>query len=248
MSLFNDDLVSKDITLSERARFTSSWSIIDEKMNASLSEKEEIALWKAIGLHIKGKGYICYSDLKRLINIIISPEEPKDKDTDTDILGIYETNNDSIILYINNIRKVSKENDGIDSEILLVNVFAHELYHAYFKTKSTTIKEIEEPIAELGGLLFLFAYLRVYNVRNVYIDFYKKLVKNKKEKKGIAYYALGANLLDIFDNKKDFISAYKKVNNHPLNVQKVNEYKTAIADGKFDEAIRFLESLLFTSK
>ena len=127
---------------------------------------------------------------------------------------------DRIILYINSIRsavtqfngwlKNNKEYSWPESTsnikqaaIILLDVFAHELYHAYFHSDTVkNLKKYEEPLAELGGLHYLNNYYNNDGDRKILSPLYA-FVKSKE----LEEYSLGADLFT--DNHYDLIDKYK---------------------------------------
>lgn len=137
------------------------------------------------------------------------------------ILGQYSMadNHDEIILYIRNIRTAAKDFKGeckdklwdlspnnncrVKSVDLLLAVFAHELYHAYFH-RSKYVKEAEEPLAEFGSLLYMNQYFaEMENAANKILGIHR-MIRQKEGIETIKTYSLGAKLFlmagsEIFD-------------------------------------------------
>lgn len=94
---------------------------------------------------------------------------------------------ETIELFINSIRS-SAPICKIDSGSLLVSVFIHELYHSFFH-KLNPNKCIEEPLAELGALLFMNIWLED---DSDFMNYFYSICK-KKEYPEICFYGLGAD-------------------------------------------------------
>lgn len=110
------------------------------------------------------------------------PVDPyQTKDGKIIILGEYIRNKnerEEINLYYTNIRRASRENK-INSSLLLLSVFAHELYHAFFN-KSRYCPCLEEPMAEFGSLLYMNALRKTNEVSEENIRaLYDMIIKKK---------------------------------------------------------------------
>lgn len=121
---------------------------------------------------------------------------------DNRILGEYYKQKETIILYVNNIREASKSEHFKDLDtkirpvVLLLDVFAHELYHAYFHKDYYPKQSVfEEPLAELGGLIYMNNYFNgpCDSDRNRIMTALYEFVKSK-EKYNLKNYSRGANM------------------------------------------------------
>ena len=157
------------------------------------------------------------------------------------ILGQYSSGDayDEIFLYIRNIRAAAKDFKGackdefwdlsprknckVDSVDLLLSVFAHELYHAYFH-KDKCIKNAEEPLAEFGSLLYMNQYfVGMENAEKKILGLYR-MIRQKEENEAIKVYSLGAKLFlkagsEVFDSDGKIlglIEEYKRADNNSL--------------------------------
>lgn len=142
------------------------------------------------------------------------------------VLGEYCKGNgkNTINLYIQNIRIASRyfkgariddiwdlscEGEyGVGAEDLLLEVLAHELYHAYFQ-KGNYEKEAEEPLAEFGSLLYLNRYFEetAKELRGKKILGLHRMVRQKSGE--IEVYSRGAKLFllsDDLENKDDVLN------------------------------------------
>lgn len=141
------------------------------------------------------------------------------------VLGEYckGNGNNTINLYIQNIRiasryfKGARINDvwdlscedeyGVSAEDLLLDVFTHELYHAFFQ-KGNYEKEAEEPLAEFGSLLYLNRYFEetAKELRGKKILGLHRMVRQKSGE--IEVYSRGAKLFllsDFGENKENVL-------------------------------------------
>ena len=101
------------------------------------------------------------------------------------VLGEYVDSENAIYIYVNNIKA---ENTAPINRLMLA-VYIHELYHAYFASGNKYIKEIEEPLAEFGALFCLEAMTVMGTAEIDDLHFYKKMVAEKK--KYLPEYAFG---------------------------------------------------------
>lgn len=159
--------------------------------------------------NIKGNENDCHS-LRELINYlqgILDEMGEKDQLTKTEsytVLGEYVrvTNDDGstgqkIILYMDTIRASS------NPLFLLAEVYVHELHHAYFDHDLTIannhVKEVEEPLTELGMLLFMEQFD---------LDIFEDaLMRTGNKKYGLAScYGFGAYLYDnLSERNKNWV-------------------------------------------
>lgn len=102
------------------------------------------------------------------------------------VLGEYVDSENAIYIYVNNIE--AKCNTAPINRLMLA-VYIHELYHAYFKSGNRYIREIEEPLAEFGALFCLEAMTVMRTAEIDDLHFYKKMVAEKK--KYLPEYAFG---------------------------------------------------------
>ena len=109
-------------------------------------------------------GLPLFCNIRNYVKVVFSDKRPHygeryddDSFSDVLILGEYVACDpkfsECIILYINNIRDACMS--GISFEHLMLAVYIHELYHAYFKSGIHYIPDVEEPLAEFGALFSL---------------------------------------------------------------------------------------------
>ena len=211
-SIFDEHLVDKPVPLKSHIR--PGLPRFKEELGAELDAYELRNLLRALTFSFTIEPAIdcCvwYRKLQKDLEILISNDEPTYGDKKGYggtilLLGEYlpkhpGTNHPTIVLYIKNIRKATS-NTGISPASLLVNVFAHEMYHAYFQERNTSgayrpIPEVEEPLAELGALIYSYAFFNESSVFDNIIRF----VEAKKD--GLPQYSFGAWLFkknDLFE-------------------------------------------------
>ena len=108
------------------------------------------------------------NDYLRILSIINKSEERiKQIDNITEqfipVLGEYYPQTKTVVLYRQNIIDCAKTSTvNWSYEDLLAYVYIHEMFHVYFDMKAAQngdhyIREIEEPFAELGSLLYFNA-------------------------------------------------------------------------------------------
>lgn len=76
-----------------------------------------------------------------------------------------------IFIYVNNIIKNTLRNAS-ETDQLMLAVYIHELYHAYFESVKY-YKEIEEPLCEFGTLFCLEVMTAMRIVNDHYLNYYK---------------------------------------------------------------------------
>ena len=134
-----------------------------------------------------------------------------------------------IVLYINNI-KASKGNINW----LLVQVYAHEMMHAYFDSDTTKPKNytsfVEEPITELGMLNLMKEYDA--KVPGIFDDALKN-VKNKQQTVGCMHYGFGAYLYENELPVKYWIGIMHDGKYKTLDSTLLDQYKKPFAQGKY---------------
>ena len=222
MSQFDDDLAEREI-IPEPS--TDDVLTIDDlflrvQNRFDLDNEETDTLHQFYQYHLFGDGLISLTDTLMAgkgVEVIIKNDEkelPGSVDYPINpyiandgrilILGEYIIKSETIILYINNIRLAAGENN-LKSSFLLISVFAHELYHAYFH-KNQYIQELEEPMAEYGSLLYVNS-LRILKV--VTEDSISGLTKMIQEKKDILrYYSIGSYIFQYTANNPDDYPQY----------------------------------------
>lgn len=133
-----------------------------------------------------------------------------------------------IILYINTIRNCRV----INTSWLLAEVYVHEMHHAWYDhnldVDGNYIKEIEEPLTELGMLLFMEQ-----------LDVVEKGIKNEalqhvnSKKIGMtSCYGFGAYLFE--SSKRDWLNAYYYAKyNIPSPSKPIDEYKAPFVNGAY---------------
>ena len=127
--------------------------------------------------------------IRNEVNVIFSAHKPsyaekyKDKRlSNILVLGEYDNSDNTIYIYIDNIKCVCKYEKS-DINRLMLAVYVHELYHAYFNCGigHRYIREIEEPLAEFGALFCLEAMTAMGIVEYDDLIYYIKEVADKKE-------------------------------------------------------------------
>lgn len=209
MSLFDDDLFKMELIpdpSSYGCALTSDDLFLRVQNRFELDNEDTDALHQFYKYHLFGDGLISLTGTLMAgkgVEVIIKNDEKvllEGRSVDYPInpyiandgriliLGEYNIKPETIILYINNIRLAAGEKN-LKSSFLLISVFAHELYHAYFH-KNQYIQELEEPMVEYGSLLYVNS-LRILKV--VTEDSISGLTKMIQEKKDILrYYSIGS--------------------------------------------------------
>ena len=114
------------------------------------------------------------------------------------VLGEYRnskhTEDKSVIyIYVNNIINYTQGNAS-ETDQLMLAVYIHELYHAYFKS-NRYIRELEEPLCEFGALFCLEVMTAMRIVNDNYLNYYKERVAGKKEL--LPEYGMGGYIYDM---------------------------------------------------
>lgn len=141
-----------------------------------------------------------FGSVRNIVKVIFSDQEITYEDRyglpEQLILGAYDDSSKSIYIYVNSLKKVCHVS-YIDR--LMLAVYIHEMYHAYFESGNKYIKEIEEPLAEFGALFCLevMAAMRVVSFGT--LRYYKKRVELKKKK--LPIYAFGSYIYKIHMGK-----------------------------------------------
>ncbi len=151
------------------------------------------------------------------------------------VLGEYVDSENAIYIYVNNIE--AKCNTAPINRLMLA-VYIHELYHAYFKSGNRYIREIEEPLAEFGALFCLEAMTVMRTAEIDDLHFYKKMVAEKK--KYLPEYAFGEyihtqhmmrndwNMGKLLVGYRDFINNAIPI--PPISSYNPEEWKNAYKD------------------
>lgn len=118
-----------------------------------------------------------------------------------DVLGEYCNSQHAhvkskIYIYVNSIIKNTQGN-GSEIDQLMLAVYIHELYHAYFKS-NTYIRELEEPLCEFGALFCLEVMTAMRIVNDHYLNYYKEKVAGKKEL--LPEYGMGGYIYDMLSD------------------------------------------------
>lgn len=101
-----------------------------------------------------------------------------------------------IYIYVNNIIKNTQGNTSQTDQLMLA-VYIHELYHAYFKS-NRYIRELEEPLCEFGTLFCLEVMTAMRIVNDNYLNYYKEIVSEKKE--SLPEYSMGGYIYDMLSD------------------------------------------------
>ena len=194
---------------------------------ASLLEKEEmIALFEVISFDPNVVGIIYPRIvLKPDTVVVISDKQPRyDGPNNIIKLGEHCLSNvsyrgyETITLYIQNIRAAASGN--ISAARMLQYVFIHELYHSFFH-RIDPVKQLEEPIAELGALLFMNAFLE----SDKEFEAVFQHVRNKREFREICFYGLGADLFSrVNRDALAFIPLYRHLELKEVNKEHLRTY------------------------
>ncbi|MCQ2339936.1 MAG: hypothetical protein MJZ79_04040 [Paludibacteraceae bacterium] len=143
------------------------------------------------------------------------------------LLGEYisknEINGPRVILYINSIRQAQPQ----QTELLLAEVYVHEMMHAYFDTtpNHTYEEKVEEPIAEYAMLKFFEAFDQGANCLKILTSAVND-VKAKQTCCGINCYGFGYYLYmkmgdtlwrELLLTAKSYDSRYLKLYVKPFN-------------------------------
>lgn len=205
-------------------------------VGTSLLRKDELcSLLDAISFDPNEPGAIYPRDILKHDTVVIVSEKEVYYEGLNHIakLGQHCLNNpaydgrETIELFINSIRS-SAQSNNVNPEIMVVSVFIHELHHSLFH-KYNPIPEIEEPLSELGALLFMNSWL--YNDDTSFKSIFES-IRDKKGKPEISFYGLGADLFcsvrdddyTVYQNSYQLISAYRGQNINP-DIGIVKEYR-----------------------
>lgn len=170
------------------------------------------------------------------INKLFNNEEIPEKDREevsykviigkTDRLGFYtkhsyiDSNKEEYVepevwLLINKIRV------GIRKELhpyMMAKVYIHEMMHRYFDMHpelpfKSYIKKIEEPMAELATIEFCEEFCNKHKEYSKLVDVAKEQIKDLKATDDNYFYALGADLYELYDEEKrrSLIDIYRHV-------------------------------------
>ena len=231
MSLFDDNITKPQNPPSHGSAKTAEELFYEVLRRDFLSHAENERLKKLYEFNLHGGGLISLmptlmsndgvivdiSNVRKLFPGGV-PEHPIDpyrtKNGDTIVLGEYRQKpREQITLYIENIRFAALENN-MQPELLLVSVFAHELYHAYFH-KEAYVPELEEPLAEFGSLLYINT---LYSIKEVEKNELELMVKMIEEKTGaIRHYRLGAYLFQLTSREESLPKIIEKYKNLDLS-------------------------------
>ena len=110
------------------------------------------------------------------------------------------------------------ESLGYDRKFVLAKVYIHEMMHRYFDMHpelpfKSSIKEIEEPIAELATIEFCEEFCNKHKEYSKLVDVAKEQIKDLKATDDNYFYALGADLYELYDEEKrrSLIDIYRHV-------------------------------------
>lgn len=145
-----------------------------------------------------------------------------------DVLGEYCNSQHAhvkskIYIYVNSIIKNTQGNASEIDQLMLA-VYIHELYHAYFKS-NTYIRELEEPLCEFGALFCLEVMTAMRIVNDNYLNYYKERVAGKKEL--LPEYGMGGYIYDMLGDMNNgnlkLLDLYKtKINGNQVVFETVS--------------------------
>ena len=187
-------------------------------------------------------GFIPVFSIRHEVSVQLSPDKPLlsklhpniDDNTVLNnilLLGEFCKKDEIIILYLNNIKTVGKDN----WKWLLTAVYIHELYHAYFDTQ-TYVAKVEEPLAELGALYTL----KLMECLNIFDKGIFKYYKGKVDEKTgpIYFYGFGGVIYDKVEGYSqigDFIEKFKTDSSNILSkCSLIKELYPSTADGAYN--------------
>ncbi len=159
------------------------------------------------------------SNLYLTTKIILSNLEP---DVIQDKLGFYTKRKFDIVepevwLLPEEIGKAA-ESLECKRKYVLAKVYIHEMMHRYFDMHpelpfKSSIKEIEEPIAELATIEFCEEFCNKHKEYSKLVDVAKEQIKDLKATDDNYFYALGADLYELYDEEKrrSLIDIYRHV-------------------------------------
>lgn len=156
------------------------------------------------------QGLPLFHDIRDDVKVVFSAKRPhygeryNDDDSFSDvlILGEYVASDpkfgECVILYVNNISECSRSK--ISFETLMLAVYIHELYHAYFRSGDNYILDVEEPLAEFGALFSLEAMASMGVIAGSAVTEYLEFVRNKTK---LPKYSFGSH---IYSKHQDYPS------------------------------------------
>lgn len=172
-------------------------------------------------------------DINKLFNNEEIPEKDREKMSykeiigKTDRLGFYTTHSyknsnkeeyvePEVWLLINKIRRI--ESLKKLHPYILAKVYIHEMMHRYFDMHpelpfKSSVKEIEEPMAELATIEFCEEFCNKHKEYSKLVDVAKEQIKDLKATDDNYFYALGADLYELYDEEKrrSLIDIYRHV-------------------------------------
>lgn len=212
MSIFDDNALDKIDDNCYKYLFKQRRNIVRNNYkfinDAGLNDKELDKYCQNLSLvdafHVTSiPGLPDFGSVRNIVKVIFSDQEITYEDRyglpEQLILGAYDDSSKSIYIYVNSLKKVCHVS-YIDR--LMLAVYIHEMYHAYFESGNKYIKEIEEPLAEFGALFCLevLAAMRVVSFGT--LRYYKKRVELKKKK--LPIYAFGSYIYKIHMGKDNW--------------------------------------------
>jgi len=156
---------------------------------------------------------------------IVLTKDVKNPEGESDLLGFYTkrifTNPDQVEpevwLLINKIEAESCSL-GCDRKFVLAKVYIHEMMHRYYDMHpelllKKSVKEIEEPMAELATIEFCEEFCNKHKEYSKLVDVAKEQIKDLKATDDNYFYALGADLYELYDEEKrrSLIDIYRHV-------------------------------------
>ena len=153
------------------------------------------------------QGLPLFYNIRDHVNVVFSDKKPHygeryndDTFSDVLILGEYVASHskfgECIILYINNIHKCATSE--LPFEALMLDVYTHELYHAYFRSGANYILDVEEPLAEFGAMFLLEAMASMGVIDDCVVKQCLGYVRNKTK---LPKYSFGAY---IYSKHQDY--------------------------------------------
>lgn len=155
------------------------------------------------------QGLPLFYNIRDYVKVVFSAKRPhygerynEDSFSDVLILGEYVASDpefgECVILYVNNISECSRSK--ISFETLMLAVYIHELYHAYFRSGDNYILDVEEPLAEFGALFSLEAMASMGVIDGSAVTEYLEFVRNKTK---LPKYSFGSH---IYSKHQDYPS------------------------------------------
>ena len=122
------------------------------------------------------------------------------------LFGLFSPQEKKVKLFLKNIEKHAKKY-GTDKSVCTIKTFIHEMFHAwnYFSSgcKERTVREIDEPMAEFGTLLFLQEITKLDPIFEPIFDYAKINVHNKQDNIGkLTAYGFGYYLFSLINSKE----------------------------------------------